>query len=362
MKVFSIICFVIFISMSSHAQTNYTWTGTHSNNWNDSLNWTPKGIPTTTDNISNNQATTTSAYIILDQNRTVNSCNIQNAYLDLKGYTLTINDSSSFNTVKTTPGSLNFAGNLNLNIFKTSANINAVCSSIIIINSQFDSTVYMQKTGNSASDTWASNIFSQTVTLIQNSPNNTWYLGGGNIGDIYQQDVTFNVQQGALYVSKGYSAFFRGNVNLVSTGGGITIGDSITTSSMPIIISSGKSIVANNFSSGKLILNNISQEGTASNSFQFTGTANLSINQCNFGGDVTINTTGTDTSNAAVQVSNSMFNQSTTIIAALANLTRNYFNASNSTASETKIIQVALGNLNELQVANTIVGNLITKQ
>ena len=35
----------------SHAQTNYTWSGTHSNNWNDSLNWTPQGISGVNDNI-----------------------------------------------------------------------------------------------------------------------------------------------------------------------------------------------------------------------------------------------------------------------------------------------------------------------
>src|ERR1700748_680253 len=90
-------------SLYCQAQINYTWIGTHSSNWNDSLNWAPKGIPQTADGIS---VSGENNVLVLDQNRTINSISIQNAYLDLRGYILTINNSSNISLTQVTAGSL----------------------------------------------------------------------------------------------------------------------------------------------------------------------------------------------------------------------------------------------------------------
>ena len=354
-----ILFFLLFLISLSQAQTNYTWTGSHSNNWNDSLNWTPKGIPQSADNITSNQS---NAIIILDQNRTVGACNLQNVYLNLKGNTLSVNNNASFNVVQTTSGSLSFAGAISLNQVRVKASINAVCSSLSIKNCVFDSTAYLERIGNSPNDSWQSNRFNGTVSIVQNSPQNTWYLGAtGDIGDAYTSDVNFEVKQGSLFICYQSVSFFTGNINLSNAGDGITLGDS-TISPLTNMQANGKSITATSFTSGMLSISKIRQQGASSNSFQLTGTASLVINECDFGGNVNISTAGTDTTKAGVNISNSMFRQSTAITTPLANLQRNHFNVSNTTGSQTQIIQVAVSNQNWIQRANLISGTLITKQ
>ena len=361
MRTLLIILFIELLGLVElQAQTNYTWTGSHSNNWNDSLNWTPKGIPQSADNITSIKS---NAVIILDQNRTINACNLQSNTLNLKGYTLTVTGNANLDTVKTTSGSLSFTGPaIALNQVRTNASINAVCSSLSIKNCVFDSITYLERTGNSPNDSWQSNMFNGTTSIVQNSPQNTWYLGtAGDIGDAYTADVNFEVKQGSLFISYQSISFFKGNINLSNASDGITLGDS-TISPLTNMQANGKSITATSFTSGILSISKIRQQGASPNSFQLTGTASLLINESDFGGDVSISTAGTDTSKAGVSISNSMFRQSTAITTPLANLQRNHFNVNNTTGSQTQIIQVAAGHQNQLQTNNLINGALTTKQ
>lgn len=343
-------------SIYCQAQINYTWTGTHSNNWNDSLNWTPKGIPQSADDIS---VSGENNVLVLDQNRIVSSISIQNSYLDLRGYTLTVTNSSNIRSTQVTTGSLGFAGSLILNGLSTKASIYAVCSSVTAQNNRFDSTVYIERIGNSLNDSWGANTFSQLTTLVQNSPNSTWFLGGNGIEDAFQQDVTFAVKQGSLYISHQFPAFFRGSVNLICSGDGITVGDSIPI--VPrILYLPVKSILTTDFTAGTLTLNNVKQEGLPLN-LQFTGTAKLVINYCDFKEDVMISTAGTDTSTTWVKINNSSFWQSTIINTAKTALSGNNFNVINKNGSQTQIIQTAISNQNELLNSNMITGTFIAK-
>jgi len=347
--------------LSSHAQTSYTWTGAHSSVWNDSLNWTPKGIPQSADNITVNVVNTT---LTLDQNRAVNSGTIKKANLNLQGYTLSVTSTTDFDTVQTTSGGLSFAGPvLSLTQLRTKASVNAVCASITISNSVFDSIAYLERTGSNTSDFWGSNIFNETATIIQNNPNATWNIGQGMLREIFNSDVTFIAQQGSLLVTPVNACLFRGNINLSSSGQGISIGD--TSLSFLIgnsIIAPGKAIITSSFTSGQLSLYKIVQEGTSPDTLQLGGTASLGMNQCDFGGNVSISTGGTDTTKAEITLRNTLFRQSTTINTPLANLQGNRFNVGNNAGAETTIIQAAQSASQQLQSSNMITGTLITKQ
>jgi len=352
---------LLTLSLFSKAQTSYTWTGAHSSSWNDSLNWTPKGIPQNVDNITTSGASNT---LILDQSRTVNTCNLKNTYLNLQGYTFTINGAANFDTIQTTPGGLSFTGPvLSLTKLRTEASVNAVCASITITNSVFDSTAYLERTGSNASDFWGSNIFNEEATIIQNNPNAAWNIGQGMLREIFNGDVAFIAQQGSLLITPVNACLFRGNINLSSSGQGISIGD--TSLSFLIgnsIIAPGKAITISSFTSGQLSLYKLIQEGTSPNTLQLSGTASLSMSQCDFGGNISITTGGTDTTKAEITLRNTLFRQSTTINTPLANLQGNRFNVANNAGSETIIIQAAQSASQQLQNSNMIIGTLITKQ
>ena len=345
----------------SHAQTNYTWTGIHSSNWNDSLNWTPKGIPSANDNITIDAQNNS---LVLDQNRTINNAILQNIYLNLKGYSFSINGTANFSAIQITPGSLNFTSSvLTLDQVTTKASIHAVATSITLQNSQFDSTVYLERTGNNTNDFFGPNIFNKTATLIQNNSGSTWNIGQGNLPEVFNGDVDFIAQSGSIQVASTSACLFRGNISLSSSGQGISIGDtSLNFQINNSLMSVGKAINTSGFSSGKLSLYKIIQQGTGANNLQLTGNATFTASGCDFGGDVSVSTTGTDTTVSTVNIVNTMFRQSTSISAPLATLQGNHFNVNNSTGSQTTILQSAMGNESQIQNTNLISGTFTTKQ
>lgn len=73
--------------------TNYTWNGITSTAWTTSTNWTPNGVPVSTDNVTIANGTFSP---VLSANVTVNNFVISADTLDCNGDTLTINGTGVF--------------------------------------------------------------------------------------------------------------------------------------------------------------------------------------------------------------------------------------------------------------------------
>lgn len=86
----------------TNAQTTFTWNGSSSNAWNTNTNWTPNGIPTSTDNVI---IVTGSNACALASNTSVNNFTLTSGTLNIGTFTFTTNGNALF-----TSGTINGSG------------------------------------------------------------------------------------------------------------------------------------------------------------------------------------------------------------------------------------------------------------
>ncbi len=105
---------ILLLTLSSHAQTNYTWNGGTSTDFATSTNWTPSGVPGSSDNIT---IVSTANDPVLDGNRTVNDLTMTSGILKLGSYAITVNGTADLNagevengTFVMTTGTVDFDG------------------------------------------------------------------------------------------------------------------------------------------------------------------------------------------------------------------------------------------------------------
>lgn len=302
------ILFAFCLVMQTAWATDYTWTGSTSTAWNISTNWSPNGIPGSTDRSIIVNATNLP---LLDQARSVQQFEIYSGTLDLNTYTLTVTSNSSFLGGTINNGTINSTGSTaGFNGTTFGANVSVSCSSILLNGSTFNGTNSFTKTGN-GTDVFSgnSNTFNGTTTFTNSSIGNL-YCSNGNT---FNASVTFNLtNSGFIFVSDGSNTQFNDNIVYNATGGGLVIGEGSGTSTL----ASGKtiSVGGSGVTGGVLKLKNFTQSGSTPQNLTLTGSAymvigpgstfngkvNFSVpgiflNGCTYNDSTTITKTGTST-------------------------------------------------------------------
>jgi hypothetical protein len=157
---------ILFISISpSSFSLNITWTGSTSNSWSDSSNFSPMVVPTQWDTVT---IDTTANHPILSGNTRVYKLIMHGDTLDLNGYQMQTGNEGEFRGGVITGGSLKCSGTL---AYFSSAIIDAEviaeCSGIQISGSTFHQKAYFENTGNVSSAGQGGNVFHDVVYVVK---------------------------------------------------------------------------------------------------------------------------------------------------------------------------------------------------
>ncbi|MBO9658736.1 MAG: hypothetical protein J7527_07900, partial [Chitinophagaceae bacterium] len=108
MRKFLLFFLLPFCALTVSGQTTFTWNGSASSDWSVPSNWTPAGVPSSSDNIV---IVNTANSCRLIANATVNNMTLTSGTIDLAGFVLTVNG-TNFNCTAGTiqPGRLMVSG------------------------------------------------------------------------------------------------------------------------------------------------------------------------------------------------------------------------------------------------------------
>lgn len=266
---------------------NYTWTGTTNSSWTVSTNWSPNGIPGTSDSITINTTTTS---LVLTGKKTVKRLTMTNDTLNLGGDTLEITGTAGFNGGLITngvcypqaTGLLSFAGTTFGSEVKAKGQIK-------LNGSTFNSTAYFEHKGSAAGTGSGGNTFNGTTTF-KNAGTSTFQLAGSN-NDTFNGDVyIINASpSGSAYMqlSHGATSYFNGNIEVSSS---VSYGVSFSSAGNGAsYLANGKTIsIGSGGFTGTLLIRNFNQDGNTSQSLSLSGI--LNIKNSDFEGTLTATT------------------------------------------------------------------------
>lgn len=303
------VIFILFFNFSNvktvRAGTSYTWNGSVSSDWNESLNWTPNGIPTTSDNVTFGNAphacvlTTDLAItnLVLNSNSSIdlNHYNLALAgnfncatgsHLELTGGNFSVlgnatinggllSDSDSLGLVSLSGATTQFGNSTGGPIIDASLNVNS--SAITMRSTTFNRGVVIQKNGASGDYSYGANIFNG-ITEIVNAGSGNLVLSNTS-EDIFNNVVTFsNIGTAAIYPAYNDASGTQFNdsvfVNSIS-GSGVLFGASTGNA----ILAADKKIKIGQtgFTAGTLSLRHFSQLSPCDQTLQLGAGSTLSL-------------------------------------------------------------------------------------
>jgi hypothetical protein len=184
------------LGISGIAQTTRTWTGSTSTDWQTASNWSPSGIPASTDPVVINSATNQPVLggSISIASLTVNS----GAVLNLGSYNLTVNGSLTSNSATINNGSL-ITGTATVTSCTFGARLTSNGATIQLRNNTFNERVTVTQTG-SVNTTSYGNTFNEPTRLINSSSGFLSFGVGG--ADIFNDSLFATVTASkALYLA-----------------------------------------------------------------------------------------------------------------------------------------------------------------
>ncbi len=204
-KLYLSIILFIFISPSSFS-LNLTWTGSTSNSWNDSSNFSPMQVPTENDTVT---IDTTANHPVLSRNATVYKLIMLGDTLDLNGYELKIGNEGEFRSGVIRNGTLVCNGLLaSFSGTEIDAQVNAFCSGIQLSGSVFHQTAWFEITGSASSTGEGGNVFHDKVTLKNNSDSSDFILANTS-GDVFHDSlIVINQSIKAIKLAMSDVSFF----------------------------------------------------------------------------------------------------------------------------------------------------------
>ena len=180
-------------NLAANAQTQYTWSGGASGDWNIATNWTPNGIPGT-----NDEVTISNASVNTNGSRTVAKLTTTNANLDLDGVSNILAVNGGF----TVSGGQFTNGKIVVNSTTTSTSI----SNNVAFYVEIEVTAPTISAGNS--DFHEESKFTKTFAQSYSS------------GNTYHKDVTFIGKGGfQWYISLSSADSFKENIILGGANG-----------------------------------------------------------------------------------------------------------------------------------------------
>ncbi|MDJ1501171.1 hypothetical protein [Xanthocytophaga agilis] len=290
----SLLFLLLFVvSILPALSASYTWTGSSSTNWNTASNWSPAGVPTSTDNVTIATASNAPA---LSGNVTVTNFTLQSGSIQLNGYTLNITGVAYFPAGTVGAGAINatgsattFGGSSTGPVINASVNI--VSGSIIFQYTTFNTTASFEKTGASGDTGNGGNVFNGVTTIKFSSATGGYITSAQTTSDTFNGDLTLintGTSGNGIYLARaGTANAFNGNISVSSTANSnILFGD--TGGKSTLLAGKTISIGSQGFSAGGLSLAGITQNGTAAVNLPLTGTSTLTLGPLtNFGGPLT---------------------------------------------------------------------------
>jgi hypothetical protein len=290
MRIIKFLSIVVSIFLSTNTLAiNYQWNGSQSTVWTNSLNWTPNGVPSTTDSV---KIVTTSNHPQLQGTVTIKRLTMTSGTLNLNSYTLYVTNESRYPGGTITNGTLNLRGaSVYFEGSTFDCTIDAILGFIYFNGSVFNQASYFEHSGVTSGWGTGGNTFNADVTIKNSS---TAYLRfGSNNPDVFNGTTTFK-NTGGYSIQVGFNALatFNGNVILENSGGGITFGTG--SASGAAILSSGKTITigSGGFTAGTLSLKSFTQQGNTAQQLTATGTAIVNLISSNFNGATVITSPG----------------------------------------------------------------------
>ncbi len=266
-----------------------TWTGSISNSYSNSGNWSPSGVPIdSVDNIVINSNAPNN--LILTQNRVVSDFTINGDTIDLGGYQLTITGTAKFDGGLVTNGIVLPTGNLcQFSASILNVNVSATCGYFRMNGGTFNYPVSLSSTGAASTSGTGGCVFNDSLSITNTG---TYYFTMGSSGkDYFNNTVTItNLSTHEVYLATGDSAFFNNIIVNSTNGGGMVFGNSGGVSTL----ASGKtiSVGTGGFTNDYLTLKNFIQLGSTAQTLTLTGTAIVNLINCTFNGDLTVTAPG----------------------------------------------------------------------
>ncbi len=324
----TVLCYIVAVLslQTMHAQITYTWNGSASAAWSDPVNWSPAGVPASSDHI---QLVAAPNACTLDADLSVSNINLAGGTLDLGGYTLTgAGATVTFSSGIVQNGYLVIAA-AGTTVFGTGAvtmncTVNIHSASLHIRNCTFNGNTHITKTGTT-SDGCNNNIFNAPVTItnagsgnitfgntyadqfnddvtVINSGSAHIYIANNSTGNYFGGVTTFHNESagnGNIYVSY-YSAgtIFDGDIAVSATGGNGVYFCTGSAASATVTPGHVISVDAPGFSQGSLSLRRFTQQGVTPVNLALTGTAELMIaNNSQFSAPLTVSSPNINISN-----------------------------------------------------------------
>lgn len=234
-KLFVFVSLLLFF-LPIQAQTNYTWTGNTSSNWNDTLNWSPNGIPSSNSHsvLIDNSNTTFSC--ILPQNINLHSLNVRNnARLSLNNFSITLTNNLTLNKA---------------NIYDSGS---ITAENIAIQKTYFNDAITLIKSGGTTNDCEGANFFAKSAYFINFS--NSRIRLANSFGDTFKGISFFDKRElGNFEIAYSGVNVFEKNIILNSdTSGTISFGlDQLNSGSTYLLNNSA--LKSNRFTKGNLHL------------------------------------------------------------------------------------------------------------
>lgn len=210
-----IVAILLLFTQSMIGQTSRTWTGATSTDWGTAGNWSPSGVPSSSDHVVLNTGSGNQPVLIASQS--ITNISVTAGTLDLNGYTLTVTGTTTLTGGSINNGVITF-NNTTTSIGGTSfgAKVIITASTITASSSTFGSKATIIKTGTST-DYWdGGNTFNDTLDLqLQSTGSITLY-------DTYDDD--FNGHVLVSNTSTGSINFGGWGTGTLASGKKITIG------------------------------------------------------------------------------------------------------------------------------------------
>lgn len=264
--------------------TSYTWNGITSSDWGTSTNWTPNGVPGASDNVTIVSAGNSPVY---DGVAGITDFTISGGTLDLNGYTLDITGQGYFSGGTIGNGTVNAIGATNYFLGTVfNSKVTVVSAAPYLSGSTFNDSLIYEVTGNSSQNN-GGNKFNGPV-ILTNSGNYTPYYGHLNPDTFNYNLHVYNTGNGSITLANSSDDhYFADTVFINCTSGqGIYFGNA----GVEYGVASGKPIMVGEagFSSGILKLRDFVQQGTSDFDLTLTSSASIWLENCEFGGDVTL--------------------------------------------------------------------------
>ncbi|UPT68997.1 MAG: hypothetical protein M0D57_10420 [Sphingobacteriales bacterium JAD_PAG50586_3] len=219
MKKFAVLFTLLILAISLSAQTSRTWTGSTSTDWNTDSNWSPSGVPSSSDHIVLNNGSLTNMPL-LDASYSINNITVSAGTLDLNGYTLTITGTTSLTGGNINNGTATFSNNTTT-IAGTNcgAKVNITANTVTLNTSTFNKKVVIIKNGNSA-DYWASGTFNDTLDIHNSSTSGSLMVGSNYTLNLNENVWISNSSSGSI--TFGHNS--NGGKTVLASGKKIQIG------------------------------------------------------------------------------------------------------------------------------------------